>query len=143
MKGRAPGEYALISLSSPAGRRGPGRGGGSLDFGRDGLEHAGKVISYVIVPEANHPVALCVQGTRARGVLIDGLGMLTAIDLYNELAGRNGEVRNVPPNRMLTPDFDRKPHGTQRPPQRSLHLRRVPAQRPRSACPWLNHPTSP
>ena len=66
-----------------------------------------------------------VQGARARSVPADGFGMLTAVDLYDELAGRNGEVRNVPPYRMLAPDFDWKPHGTQRPPQRSFHLRRV------------------
>ena len=68
-----------------------------------------------------------VQGARARSVPVDGLGMLTAIDLYSELAGRNGEVRNVPSDWMLAPDLYRKPHGTQRPPQRSLHLRCVPA----------------
>ena len=127
MKGRAPGGHGLVSLSSPPGRRGPGRGGGALDFSCDGLEHAGKVAGYVAVPEADHPVAMFLQGARARGVLIGGLGMLTAVDFDNELVGRNGEVRNVPPDRMLASDLDRKAHGTQRPPKRSLHFRRVSA----------------
>ena len=98
-----------------------------LDFGCDGLDHAGKIVGYVVVPEADHSVAVCMEGARARGILIAGLGMLTAVDLNNELAGRNGEIRNVPPDRMLAPDLDRKVHVTQRPPQRSLHFRRIPA----------------
>ena len=54
------------------------------------------------------PVAVCLEGARARSVLIAGLGMLAAVDLDNELVGRNGEVRDVPPDRMLAPDLDRK-----------------------------------
>ena len=56
------------------------------------------------------------QGTGALRIRRDRCGMLPAIDLYDQLMRRYGEIRDVASNRMLTPHLDGKVYFTQRVP---------------------------
>ena len=114
---------------------------GAFDLRGDRLQHTGEVAHHVAVPEADYAPAPRLQHAGARGVFRDGARMLAAVDLDDELAGRNGEIREMPPDGVLTPDPGREGRRAQRPPQDFLGLRRVPAQPPRAVCPGFDHAT--
>ncbi len=94
-----------------------------VDGGHDGRHHTLDIAQHIVVPEPDDPVALGIQGAGALGIGCDSPGVLPAVDLDDQLARRYGEIRDVTPNRMLSPRLDRRVHLTQCAPQLPLRFR--------------------
>ena len=103
-------------------RAGVRRGGRSI-FCQNDLEHSVQIVRHIAVPEADDAPAACLQHAGTGGVARDGDRMVAAVDFDHELAGWNGEVRDVASDRVLAPDPYRERHCPQGAPENSLRLR--------------------
>ena len=67
----------------------------------DFLEHAIEVLKHIVVPEPQDAEALCLQPSRARGVLRCAFCVLSAIHFNDEPRVKADEVGDVRPRRHL------------------------------------------
>ena len=112
-----------------------------VDRVRDSRDDAREIAEHVVVPEPDDPVTVGIQSSGALAIRGDRARVLPTVDLNDQRARGDAEIRYVTPNRMLTPRLNRRDHPVQCAPQHPLRFRRIPAQIPRAACSWTNgHP---
>lgn len=66
------------------------------------FQHTFEITEHVIVPKAKHEMAGRFQHLRSRSIGRDTLGVLTAVDLYNQAPVGAEKVHNIVCNRHLT-----------------------------------------
>jgi hypothetical protein len=80
---------------------------GCLNFVVNALEHSRKIIDYVVIPEADHPIAVRRQFSGPRRVRDLFVSVLTAVEFNDEFLCRAGKIGNALSDRMLAAEFQR------------------------------------
>ena len=106
----------------------------AFQFSSDDFEHAGEIMHDVIVPEADHAVAMARDLKGAGGVAFRLLGVLTAVELDREFATGTGEIDDVRSDRMLPPKAVLGRKLAQRQPHLFLGFGTSPPQAPSKLC---------
>ncbi len=96
-----------------------------LEFLPDCLQYAVEVRQHVVVPEPNDPIPETCKLSTALRVFGRVLGVLSAIQFYDEFPGRTGEVRDIAADGSLTPEPIRRRTPTQRAPQNLFRVRGI------------------
>jgi hypothetical protein len=91
----------------------------------DDLEHAGKVLSDLAVPEPDHAVAPELDFACASQICLLMSRVLSTIDFDGEPAGRAGEIDHVAPDRVLAAEALVRKRLTESPPQAFLDFGRI------------------
>src|SRR5579862_5714473 len=100
--------FGASAPSPPPGAERAGVRWGNLQYLTQDLDHAVEVVDDLIVPEADHAIAVSGQLGGARRVGLPMRGVLAAVELDRQLQRGTGEVDDTPADRMLPPELPRQ-----------------------------------
>ena len=109
--------------------------GGFLDHRQYRLQNAFDIRQYIVIPEADNAITQRVQSSCPTCILFNSVCVLTAVEFDDQLAGWNGEISNMTPDRVLPSDFDGQIQRTQFAPQFLFGIGCISAQISGACCP--------
>jgi hypothetical protein len=92
-----------LTPSPPPGAKRVGVRWGLPQSSKNGRKNAVEIVDDLVVPEPDNPISVVRQFDRTCGLGVPPVGVLAAVELDRQLAGRAGEVHHATPDRVLAP----------------------------------------